>query len=257
MADNFEKPKIPLNAWANDPYYKSIAHIYDPDESYATGSIVLSPLGSLVKAVNDTTGEYNPDDWEETVISDNLGGGGSSELTARVEAIESKIPPQATEENKLADKDFVNSSIATNTAFFRGTYDLVEDLELTEEATEEEIAEALATVITEVTNNDYSFVFYTNAATGITEYYDRYKYSSEDGWAFEFRLNNSSFTAEQWAAISSGITASLVSNLVNGNIPYMTTAPTSANTNGLKIVVLASEPSTKYDGYLYLIKDGN
>lgn len=185
------------------------------------------------------------------------GGGGGGAVVSRVEAIEEKIPPQATEENKLADKNFVNSSISTNTAFFRGTYDLVNDLGLTAEATEAEIAAALAAEITEVTNNDYSFVFYTNATTGITEYYDRYKYSSESGWSFEFRLNNSSFTAEQWAAISSGITTSLVSSLVNGNIPYMTTAPTEANTNGLKIVVLASEPSTKYDGYLYLIKDGN
>jgi hypothetical protein len=37
-------------------------------------------------------------------------------------------------------------------------------------------------------------------------------------------------------------------------LPYSTSAPTSANTEGnLKIVVLASEPATKYDGYLYII----
>lgn len=36
---------------------------------------------------------------------------------------------------------------------------------------------------------------------------------------------------------------------------YLNTAPSSANNTGtLEIVVLSSEPATKYDGYLYLIK---
>lgn len=40
----------------------------------------------------------------------------------------------------------------------------------------------------------------------------------------------------------------------NGGIAYSTTAPNAANTGGgLKIVVLTSEPATKYDGYLYII----
>lgn len=37
-------------------------------------------------------------------------------------------------------------------------------------------------------------------------------------------------------------------------LPYITTAPSSANTNGnLIIVVLTSEPATYYNGYLYYI----
>jgi hypothetical protein len=37
-------------------------------------------------------------------------------------------------------------------------------------------------------------------------------------------------------------------------IPYLTTAPTSNNTDaGLKIVVLEYDPATKYEGYLYII----
>ena len=43
---------------------------------------------------------------------------------------------------------------------------------------------------------------------------------------------------------------------LHGALEYTTTAPTSANTSGyLKIAVLASEPSTKYDGWLYLISE--
>ncbi len=40
------------------------------------------------------------------------------------------------------------------------------------------------------------------------------------------------------------------------HIPYQTTAPSSANTDGgLKIAVLASDPSTKRNGWLYLIEE--
>ena len=41
-----------------------------------------------------------------------------------------------------------------------------------------------------------------------------------------------------------------------GQIPYMTQAPTSNNIGGhLYIVYLEEEPETKYEGYLYLIKE--
>ena len=38
-------------------------------------------------------------------------------------------------------------------------------------------------------------------------------------------------------------------------IPYLTTAPSSANLDGIKFVVLNAEPANKYDGYLYIIND--
>lgn len=37
------------------------------------------------------------------------------------------------------------------------------------------------------------------------------------------------------------------------SLPIITTAPAQANTDGLIIVVLSSEPATKYSGYLYII----
>lgn len=42
-------------------------------------------------------------------------------------------------------------------------------------------------------------------------------------------------------------------NKLTGGLDYLTTAPTSANTDGIKIVRLSSEPATKYEGYLYII----
>lgn len=139
--------------------------------------------------------------------------------TSDISAIEDLIPAEASSSNKLADKSFVNSSIATNTANFLGTYNIVTDLQLTTSATEQQIASAIATVLSgqTVTNNDYVFVAYPNA-TVTTEYdkFDRWKASVENNtttWNYEYTLNNSSFTAEQWSAINSGITSTLVGKI--------------------------------------------
>ena len=42
---------------------------------------------------------------------------------------------------------------------------------------------------------------------------------------------------------------------MTGNLPFLTTAPTSNNSGGVKIVILNYEPSTKYDGYIYFITE--
>lgn len=83
-----------------------------------------------------------------------------------------------------ATKSFVNSSVSTATATFRGTYD----------------TEALLPE-TGVDINDYAFVI-TIDENGNTKY-NRYKFT--DKWEYEYTLNNSSFTKEQWDAIQSGI----------------------------------------------------
>ena len=66
-----------------------------------------------------------------------------SPINQNITDIQNLIPNQATTQNQLADKDFVNSSIATNTANFIGTFADVPTL--------------LAYSGT-VTNNDYAFV---------------------------------------------------------------------------------------------------
>lgn len=119
--------------------------------------------------------------------------------TADITAIENLIPNQATTSNQLADKNFVNSSIATNTANFIGTFNSVAELEAYSGT---------------VTNNDYAFVVGLDSDGNTV--YNRYKYSTVTtpaGWVFEYALNNSSFTAAQWDAINSGITAALVTQI--------------------------------------------
>lgn len=106
---------------------------------------------------------------------------------------QSLIPSQASAENKLADKDFVNSSIANSTATFRGTF-TSSDLFPTEG----------------IDGNDYVFLETADALGN--QKYDRYKYSN-GAWIYEYTLNNSSFTEAQWKAINSGITNTYLSTL--------------------------------------------
>lgn len=170
-----------------------------------------------------------------------------------VQDIQEIIPEQASSENQLADKEFVNSSIATNTANFIGTFANVS---------------ALLAYTGTITNNDYAFVINSErdfaSTTEMNAYdkslltnfdygwipngsnydlyrfdiieqtwglkvtdtakadvtlntaYNRYKavvVGNTINWIFEYSLNNSSFTANQWAAINSGITSALVQQI--------------------------------------------
>ena len=115
--------------------------------------------------------------------------------TSAISTINGKIPTQASDTNQLADKNFVNSSIATNTANFIGTFNSVADLEAYSGT---------------LTNNDYAFVVGTDGDGNTT--YNRYKWNGS-AWVYEYTLNNSSFTASQWASINSGATTTNIGQI--------------------------------------------
>ena len=135
-------------------------------------------------------------------------------LGTRVTTIEGKVPSDASAQNKLATEGFVNSSVATNTATFKGSFNEVSDLHLTTTATRAEIAAELGSVIAEADSNDYAFVQIPTDAQTPTEIarVERYKFNGT-AWAFEYELNNSGFTSAQWEAINSAITSGLVAKL--------------------------------------------
>ena len=99
--------------------------------------------------------------------------------------------------------EFVNSSIATNTANY-----------ISNNGVPFTSVEQLNAYTGTVTNNDYAFV--TGIDSQGNTYYDRYKATVNDSsitWALEYRLNNSTFTEAQWTAINSGITSALVAKI--------------------------------------------
>ena len=155
-----------LSSGSTDTQYPSAKCVYNTIESIGTS------VAANTSAIAENT----------TNIASN---------TSAIADITTLIPSAATSSNQLADKSFVNSSIATNTANFIGTFNSLTELNAYSGTK---------------TNNDYAFVATTDTAGNTL--YDRYKYvASTSTWTFEYELNNSSFTAAQWAAINSEITA--------------------------------------------------
>ena len=146
-------------------------------------------------------GFFNP-------FAGDLSGGGSTPITIDTIVTDGSINPV----QNGAIWNFVNSSVATNTAYFIGTFNSIQELEA---------------YSGEVSNNDYAFVISTDAAGNTV--YNRYKYNSDtEQWAFEYALNNSSFTANQWATINSGLVAADKTKLTNlANVPEITGTATS------------------------------
>lgn len=176
-----------------------------------------------------------------------------------IEDIQELIPEEATDQNQLADKEFVNSSIGTNTANFIGTFaNIPALLAYAGTITNNDYAFVTNSVITDngndwatfsdlddydkdlLTEFDYAWVVNSNdntkfdlyrfdienqqwvlrvsetdkASVTLNSAYNRYKYNgSTEEWLFEYTLNNSSFTASQWASINSGITANGVTQI--------------------------------------------
>lgn len=145
-------------------------------------------------------------------------------LGTRVTNIEDKIPAQATSENKLADKDFVNSSIATSTATFRGTFDTLEALKAAQ-----------------ADKNDYAFWVHKDDDGNTC--YDKYTYDGTE-WKFEYRLNNSSFTAAQWAALNSGVTADIIKALQDSD---KANAKAIADEKAERIAAIIAEATNRED----------
>ena len=128
------------------------------------------------------------------------------------------LPNDVSKENKLTTEDFVNSSISTNTANFLGTFNTLEEIE----------------ALTDATNNDYAFWKTTDTLGSVV--FKRYKYiADEQLWKFEYDLNNSSFTAKQWEAINSGITAEKVA-LIAQNAANIELKQNLLNENQLKAI---------------------
>lgn len=204
LADTALQPNDNVSELTNDAGYitNSALSGYVPtsrtiNSKALTGNITLdsSDIGALPSSttIEDLTTAAQQAALNSGATTTNIGQ--ITTNTNAISTINSKIPSQASSSNQLADKDFVNSSIATSTATFRGTFNSVAELEA---------------YSGDKDDNDYAFVTGTDAQ-GNT-YYDRYKYNGT-AWVFEYRLNNSSFTSAQWAAINSGATTTNISQI--------------------------------------------
>ena len=166
---------------------------------------VVEGLGSKVYVNGVLQGSVNVDnDIQEQF----------DQLTEDVEGIQELVPSQASSQNQLADKNFVNSSINAIAAFYI-TYDSQGNPFPTKAALSSATTFYSGGETRVPTRNDYCLVLadetHGNASC-------RYVYTGQypnGQWDFQFVVNESPLTSDQVAAINSGITSALVQQIPN------------------------------------------
>lgn len=181
-----------------------------------SANIVVGSVSSAKTVFGDTmTGTGTPTDPVNvsgdilSQISNNTQS--IQDSASQIADIESVIPSTASSQNQLADQGFVNSSIQTATAYFRGDWSTWADV-----PSDPSLYPADATGNRTPITNDYMVVIADEQENGGTW---RYKYTGvwseqgKSGWMPEYQVNETPFTAAQNAAINSGVTAQAVADI--------------------------------------------
>lgn len=166
-----------------------------------------------------------------------------------IQTINDKIPNQATITNQLADKDFVNSSLNSIAAFYI-TKNANGDSFSSKAELDSTTTFYSGGVTRTPTRNDYCIVLSDESKDNSTT---RYIYNN--GWEFQYIVNETALTSEQLKAINSGITKDLVATFkgkttttVSGvvtNLNFTSDPQTQINNINSKLPVISIE-----SGYL-------
>lgn len=183
-----------------------------------------------------------------------------SDILSDIADIKSLIPAQASSSNQLADKSFVNSTVQTATANFRGNWSTWADVPTNAEDYPLDYAQSRTPTV-----NDYLVVQDASGYTGETlEGTWRFKYSGEwsingkNGWHPEYQVNETPLTAAQLAALNSGATEANI-NQITTNKNSIGTLSNLTTTEKTNLVGAINElDSTKQDNIndLQQIRDG-
>lgn len=148
------------------------------------GATVSTAELNVLDGITANTSELNILDGATLSTTElNYVDGVTSSIQTQFGNITDLIPSQATTTNQLADKDFVNSSISTNTAKFIGTFATVT---------------ALNAYAGTVTNNDYAFVVnsvITNNGNDWATFNDLDAYNKDllTNWDYAWVINSTKF----------------------------------------------------------------
>ena len=185
--------------------------IQDGDIESSNEYVDLSKSVQEVKDVRDDilgtmTKYYNKVETDEQIgdLGDTVNG--------RISPIEAKIPAQASADNQLADKSFVNSSLNSIAAFY-----ITKDQAGNAFETKAQLFDA-TTVYSGgearvPTRNDYAIVRVDETQSNATT-----RYIYQNGWQFQYIVNETALTSDQLKSLNFGITAELVAKLTGINM---------------------------------------
>lgn len=159
-----------------------------------------------------TCWRFNGGVWE---YAGAIGYEAFNKIRERLNKIEEVIPDAASTTNQLADKAFVNSSVQTATANFRGNWATWADVPTSTAAYPVDYAGSKIPTV-----NDYLVVANASDYQGQTLVGTwRFKYSGtwatdgKNGWLPEYQVNEEPLTMAQLAALNSGVSAKLLEDM--------------------------------------------
>lgn len=231
-----------------------------------TINITVPTQASDVGALPSTT---TINDLTSTAQQNSLNSGITSALVTQIgtnqtniTTIQGKIPSAATTTNQLADKQYVDNAVQTNSAHFRGNWaDWANVPTDVNDYPADDDGNKTPTV------NDYMVVQDASDYTGDTlegawqfTYTGDWATNGKSGWLPRFQINENPLTPAQQAALDSGITSTLVGQITTNatNIGTLQTAiatkaeiftatnPALTQSGGVCQWALANSIGTKY-----------
>lgn len=228
--------KVSQTTFENEMLTKADAdNVVTPSELTDTINSTKEELNTNINNVNNNlTGLINGKQDKLNASQTNAVNSGINALLVdritynrdNINSINNKIPAQASSDNQLADKAFVNSSINSIAAYF-----ITKNANGDSFATKAELTAATTFYSGGVervpTRNDYCIVIKDETHDNATT---RYIYNNN--WEYQYTINETPLTAEQLAAINSGITSELV-NEFNGKQTALNQTQMNAVNSGI------------------------
>ena len=228
--------KVSQTTFENELLTKAdVNNVVTPNELTDTINSTKEELNTNINNVNDNlTGLINgKQDKLNASQTSAVNSGINAVLVNRIntnriniDSINDKIPAQASSSNQLADKAFVNSSINSIAAYF-----ITKNANGDSFATKAELTAATTFYSGGVervpTRNDYCIVIKDETHDNATT---RYIYNNN--WEYQYTINETPLTAEQLAALNSGITSDLVTEF-NGKQTALNQTQMNAVNSGI------------------------
>lgn len=198
----------------NDSGFITASNIPVTSVNGQTGDVTVNVPTRTSQLTNDSTYQ-TADNVLGSIQIHNASANAHGDIRGKVTTIEGLIPNQASTSNQLADKNFVNSSVQTATANFRGNWTDWASVPTTAASYPADYAGNKTPTVNDylVVQDASDYTEETLAGTWRFKYTGNWDVDGKSGWEPEYQVNETPLTAAQLAALNSGITSALVAKI--------------------------------------------